>query len=100
MKKKNVNIFVWDVVAIIPLQKRFLQQEVESIELRNHPSREESVTSLVQPPREVEKIKKVRPPPFYVSLIIRDKLVHNCMIDLGASSSVMPKCVANILEMK
>lgn len=27
-------------------------------------------------------------------------LVHKCMINLGANSSVMPKCVADILEMK
>ena len=44
--------------------------------------------------------KFFRPPPFYISLIIGDKLVHNCMIDSGASSSVMPKCVVDILEMK
>ena len=56
-----------------------------------------SATSLVQPSKEVEISKKVRPPPFYVSLIIGDKLVHNCMIDLGASScSVMPKCVDDV----
>ena len=54
----------------------------------------------MQPSREVETSKKVRPPPFYVSLIIWDKLVHNCMIDLGASSLVMPRYVADALEMK
>ena len=60
----------------------------------------ESATSLVQPAEDVETSKKVRPPPFYVSLIIGGKLVHNCMIDSGASSSVMPRCVANALGMK
>lgn len=35
--------------------------------------------------------QKVKPPPFFVSLIIGDKIVHNCMIDSGASSSIMPK---------
>ena len=60
----------------------------------------ESATSLIQPSKEVETSKKVRPPPFYVSLIIGDKLVHNCMIDLGASSSVMPRSIAYVLEMK
>ena len=44
--------------------------------------------------------KKVRPPPFYVSIIIGDKLVHNCMVDSRASSSIMPKCVVDALEMK
>ena len=60
----------------------------------------EGATSLIHPSKEVETSKKVRPPPFYVSLIIGDKLVHNCMIDSGASSSVMPRCVADVLEMK
>ena len=60
----------------------------------------ENLVSFVQPSKEVEARKKVSHPPFYVSLIIGDKLVHNCMIDLGASSSVMPKCVADTLEMK
>jgi hypothetical protein len=60
----------------------------------------ENATSLVQLVGDVETNKKVRPPPFYVSLIIGGKLVHNCMIDLGASSSVMPNCVADALGMK
>ena len=60
----------------------------------------ESATSLVKPSKELEASKMVRPPSIYVSLIIGDKLVHNCMIDSGASSSVMPRCVADALEMK
>ena len=42
----------------------------------------------------------VKPPPFYVSLIIGNNLVHNWMIDSGATSSVMPKKVADQLELK
>lgn len=56
--------------------------------------------SLVQPSKEEEISKNVIPPQFYVSLIIGDNLVHSYTIDSGASSSVMPKCVANILEVK
>ena len=56
--------------------------------------------SLVRPSKEMKTSKKDRLPIFYVSLIIGDNLVHNCMIDLGASSLAMPKCVANILEVK
>ena len=40
------------------------------------------------------------PPPFYFSLIIGDKLFYNCMIDPGASSSIMPKCVADLMDIK
>ena len=73
------------------MQKRLLQQELESIEPKVQPNNMESATSLVKPSKEVETSKKVRPP-FYVSLIIGDKLVHNCMIDLRGSSSVIPRC--------
>ena len=91
---------MWDVIVAIPTQKRLLQQKLEIIEPKDQPSREESATSLIQPSREMETSKKVRPPPFYVSLIIGDKLVHNYMIDSRASSLVMPKCVDDALEMK
>lgn len=42
----------------------------------------------------------VKPPPFYVSLIIGNNLVHNCIIDSGATSLVMPKKVADQLGLK
>jgi len=32
-------------------------------------------------------------PPFYVTLTIHDKLLHNCMLNLGASHNLMPKTV-------
>ena len=54
----------------------------------------------MQPIKDGESSKKGRPPPFYVSLIIGDKLVHNCIIDLGASRFVMPRCIANLLGIK
>ncbi len=100
MKKTNVNISMWDVVATIPMQKKLLQQEMERIEPKYQTLSMESATILVQPSREVETSKKVRPPPLFVSLIIGGKLVHNCMIDSGASSSVMPRCVADVVGMK
>jgi hypothetical protein len=32
-------------------------------------------------------------PPFYTSLNIHDKVLHNCLMDLGASHNLMPKIV-------
>jgi len=32
-------------------------------------------------------------PPFYVSLNIHDKVLHNCLLDSGASHNLMPKVV-------
>ena len=47
-----------------------------------------------------ETSKKIKPPPFYVSLIIGDKIVHNCMIYSRASSFVIPRYVANLMGIK
>ena len=40
------------------------------------------------------------PPLFYVSLIIGEKLVHNCVINSSANHFVMPKCVADLMGIK
>jgi ribonuclease HI len=32
-------------------------------------------------------------PPFYISLNIHDKILHNCLLDLGASHNLMPKAM-------
>ena len=32
-------------------------------------------------------------PSFYVSLTIHDKILHNCLLDTGASHNLMPKAV-------
>jgi len=32
-------------------------------------------------------------PSFYVSLTIHDKILHNCLLDTGASHNLMPKTV-------
>ena len=36
-------------------------------------------------------------PPFYISLNIHDKLLHNCLLDSGASHNLMPKKVMDEL---
>ena len=36
-------------------------------------------------------------PPFYISLNIHDKILHNCLLDLGASHNLMPKAVMDEL---
>ena len=38
-------------------------------------------------------------PPFYVSLMMGDLLLHNCMLDLGSSSSIMMKKVIQQLDL-
>lgn len=38
--------------------------------------------------------------PFYVSLNIHDKILHNAMLDFGASHNLMPKVVMEILGLE
>ena len=36
-------------------------------------------------------------PPFYISLNIHDKLLHNCLLDSGASHNLIPKAMMDEL---
>jgi hypothetical protein len=39
-------------------------------------------------------------PPFYTSLNIQDKVLHNCLMDSGASHNLMPKIVMEELGLE
>ena len=39
-------------------------------------------------------------PPFYVSLVIHDLLLHNCMLDFGASHNLMPLSIMEQLGLQ
>jgi hypothetical protein len=39
-------------------------------------------------------------PPFYTSLNIHDKMLHNCMMESGASHNLMPKTVMDELGLE
>jgi hypothetical protein len=41
-----------------------------------------------------------RCPPFYISLNIHDKILHNCLLDSGASHNLMPKAVMDELGLE
>ena len=36
-------------------------------------------------------------PPFYITLTIHDQMIHNCLLDSGASHNLMPKAVMEAL---
>ena len=36
-------------------------------------------------------------PPFYITLTIHDQMIHNCLLDFGASHNLMPKAVMEAL---
>ena len=39
-------------------------------------------------------------PPFYISLTIHDQILHNVMIDSGASHNLMPKAIMETLNLE
>lgn len=96
MKKDNVTLPMWDSLAI-PGQKSLLQSTLLDVNLAHEPTNEQSRVMLTNVLKiGIEQLgKEVKPPPFYVSLIIGKHLVHNCMIDSGDSSSVISKQIAN-----
>jgi hypothetical protein len=40
------------------------------------------------------------PTPFYITLNVHDRLLHNCMLDFGASHNVMPKTIMDRLGLE
>ena len=38
-------------------------------------------------------------PPFYISLTIHDQILHNAMLDSGASHNLMPKAIMETLNL-
>ena len=36
-------------------------------------------------------------PPFYITLTIHEQMIHNCLLDSGASHNLMPKAVMEAL---
>ena len=38
-------------------------------------------------------------PPFYISLIIHDQILHNAMLDSGASHNLIPKAIMETLNL-
>lgn len=55
---------------------------------------------LAQPNDEENKSNKIKPPLFCISLIIGDEVVHNFMIEFGASTSIMPRNIIDQLGIK
>ena len=104
-----------------------LQKDLEKVkilvpltELMKQPTYQSQVTSFMLPPKvehipdslnlqeeihmvifgpHVEELD-ASTPPFYVSLVIHDLLLHNCMLDLGASHNLLPLSVMEQLGLQ
>ncbi len=105
MKKLNMNMSVWDRLAI-PGQRDMLQVALEGLKGESGSAiavRGSVLTNHLQDSNNIsgnEVVKDPKPPPFYLTVIVGNKLVHNCMVDSGASSSIMPKEIADKLGLK
>ena len=51
-------------------------------------------------PKIEAKFQEGTTPPFYISLNIHDKMLHNAMLDSGASHNLMPKVIMEILGLE
>ena len=78
-----------NIVEEYPLPNNNDIFEAEHIEPMDMPI----VLNSVDPKREDH-------PPFYVSLLVDNLLLHNCMLDLGASSNVMTRKVMEHLNLR
>lgn len=84
------------------------QSKGQSCKMREQPraisilAQGESSNSATHTPlhKEVNQSKKMKSPPFYISLVIGDKIVHNCMIDSSACTSIMPKRIVDQLGIR
>lgn len=107
MKKMNVTMSMWDSLAI-PGQKDMLHSTLSNFKVSDESKSPigQVRTVLTNNPQEKDKQpskevgKEVKPPLFYVSVIIGDKLVHKYMVDSGASSLVIPKQIVDKLGLK
>ena len=63
--------------------------------LENLPPSQKDVTEDLPVILHIMDSRKEDHPPFYVSLMIGDLLLHNCMLNFGSSSNVMTKKVMN-----
>lgn len=80
----------------IPGQKELLRDKLDNLSLTNEPQKDQPTIALANdiPIKNNQPIQTPKPPPFFVTLIIGNHLVHNWLIYSGASSSIMPKDLA------
>lgn len=77
----------------IPGQKELLRDKLDNLSLTNEPQKDQPRVALANdiPVKNNQPIQTPKSHPFFVTLIIGNHLFYNFLIDLGASSSIMPK---------
>jgi hypothetical protein len=104
LKKLRANISVMDICRI-PQQKDFLLQALNSVEdptTGNGQERNLASTDPVNKPtvNTCSEDKKGKPfvPPFLLTFEVFNRNLHNCLVDSGASSNVMPLSICKKLN--
>jgi len=101
----NFDLGSWmaNVKALIPISEiiKIPSQRDKLIKFIEGPSKEneDDEDELIMLQTTKDK-KEGSYPPFYMSLHINGLMLHNCMLDLGASTNVMPLKVMNQLGLK
>jgi hypothetical protein len=76
---------------------RLLQSKAPCLPMDSINLQDEKPTVILAP---MVKDRNDSSPPFYTSLNIHDKVLHNCLMDLGASHNLMPKTVMEELGLE
>jgi hypothetical protein len=104
LKKLKANISVMDMCRI-PQQKDFLLQALKSVETpitSTDQGENPSLTDLRNKPtvNAFSEDKKGNPfvPPFLLTFEVFNRNLHNCLVDSGASSNVMPLSICKKLN--
>jgi hypothetical protein len=103
LKNLKANISVMDICRI-PQQKDFLLQALSSVEdltTGNVQKKDISSTYLERKPtiNTYSEGRKENPfvPPFLLTFKVFNRNLHNCLVDSGASSNVIPLAICNKL---
>ena len=70
----------------------------ESQEINSPINKDDSIDLLVI--FQIKEQGRKYHPPFYVSLLMNDLLLHNCMLDFGSSANIMTRKVTEQLNLK
>lgn len=118
LKKTLMNVSLWDILTILEKKYRLWEAldrdrkiSAELATVGSHTKGgglfggDKSQTPMVLTNEGLEgtaiiREDKLKPNPFFLTLIVGDKFLHNTMIDSVASTTVMPKQIAEVLNLK
>ena len=107
LKKTCANISMYDLVQIYPMPNSHIinpamssiipnaKQSVAANNSNNDLTSTDKGNSAADKASLIGKNSKSTTPPFLLTFEIFNRNVHNCMVDSGASSNVMPLSVCN-----